>query len=49
MKILKGFYENQDHKPNERGYGYHENFKGRLIDKTSCQTDHNHFMGCNIV
>ena len=22
MKILKRFYDNQDHKPNERGYGY---------------------------
>ena len=49
MKFLKGFYESQDHKPNERGYEYVENFKGRLIDKTSCQTDQNHFMGCNIV
>ena len=25
---------NQDHKPKERGYGYLENFKGRLTDKT---------------
>ena len=25
---------NQDHKPKERGYGYQENFKGRLTHKT---------------
>ena len=25
---------NQHHEPKERGYGYQENFKGRLTDKT---------------